>query len=52
MESYDPEHVLIVPFIPVSLWGLLDEERVLRRDLTGYIEYTQKVRYRLIPHVW
>jgi protein-S-isoprenylcysteine O-methyltransferase Ste14 len=24
----------------------------LRRDLTGYIEYTQKVRYRLIPHVW
>jgi protein-S-isoprenylcysteine O-methyltransferase Ste14 len=44
--------VLIVPFIPVLLWRLVDEERILRRDLTGYIEYTQKVRYRLIPHVW
>jgi len=44
--------VLIVPFIPVLLWRLLDEERILRRDLPGYIEYTQNVRYRLIPHVW
>jgi protein-S-isoprenylcysteine O-methyltransferase Ste14 len=51
MELYDPEHVLIVPFIPVLLWRLLDEERILRRDLPGYIEYTQKVRYRLIPRV-
>jgi len=43
---------LIVPFFPVLLWRLLDEERILRRDLPGYIEYTQKVRYRLIPYVW
>jgi len=44
--------VLIVPFIPVLLWRLLDEERILRRDLSGYTEYMQEVRYRLIPRVW
>jgi protein-S-isoprenylcysteine O-methyltransferase Ste14 len=44
--------LLIIPFLPVLAWRLLDEERILRRDLPGYIEYTQRVRYRLIPHVW
>ena len=44
--------VLIVPFLPILLWRLLDEERILRRDLPGYIEYTQKVRYRLVPYIW
>jgi protein-S-isoprenylcysteine O-methyltransferase Ste14 len=24
----------------------------LARDLEGYKEYLQKVRYRLVPHVW
>ena len=43
---------LIVPFVPVLVWRLLDEERILRRDLLGYIAYTQKVRYRLILYVW
>jgi protein-S-isoprenylcysteine O-methyltransferase Ste14 len=28
------------------------EERLLTRDLEGYKEYRQKVRYRLVPHVW
>ena len=28
------------------------EEKVLRDGLPGYVEYTQKVRYRLIPYVW
>jgi protein-S-isoprenylcysteine O-methyltransferase Ste14 len=31
---------------------LLDEERVLANDLKGYIAYTQRVRYRLVPYVW
>ena len=43
---------LIALVIPVLLWRLLDEERILRRDLPGYIEYTQKVRYRLVPCFW
>jgi len=28
------------------------EERTLMEELTGYAEYTEKVRYRLIPGVW
>jgi len=44
--------LLIIPFMPVLAWRLLDEERILRRDLPGYTEYMQRVRYRLIPHVW
>jgi protein-S-isoprenylcysteine O-methyltransferase Ste14 len=43
---------LIVPFVPVLVWRLLDEERILRRDLPGYIEYTHRVRSRLIPFIW
>lgn len=41
-----------IPFMPILLWRLLDEERVLHRDLPGYTEYTQRVKYRLIPYVW
>jgi protein-S-isoprenylcysteine O-methyltransferase Ste14 len=43
---------LIVPFMPVLVWRLLDEERILRRDLPGYMEYMRRVRFRLIPFVW
>src|SRR5262245_23658379 len=43
---------LIVPLMPVLLWRLLDEERILRRDLPGYPEYMRRVRARLIPFVW
>jgi protein-S-isoprenylcysteine O-methyltransferase Ste14 len=28
------------------------EDRTLQRELTGYEEYTQRVRFRLIPGVW
>jgi protein-S-isoprenylcysteine O-methyltransferase Ste14 len=38
--------------LPILLWRLLDEERVLRRDLPGYAEYCQRVRYRLVPGLW
>ena len=43
---------LILPFVPVLLWRLLDEERILQRDLPGYTEYMRRVRSRLIPFVW
>ena len=38
--------------LPVLAWRILDEERLLKKDLPGYAEYMQKVRYRLIPHIW
>ena len=28
------------------------EDRMLKRDLEGYTEYSKTVNYRLIPHVW
>jgi len=31
---------------------LLDEEKFLSQDLSGYNEYCQKTRYRLIPFIW
>jgi protein-S-isoprenylcysteine O-methyltransferase Ste14 len=43
----------ILPLIAlVLIWRLLDEEKFLEANLTGYVEYKTKVRYRLIPYVW
>jgi len=39
----------ILPFLPVLIWRLLDEEKFLARNLPGYVEYEAKVRWRLIP---
>jgi protein-S-isoprenylcysteine O-methyltransferase Ste14 len=44
--------VLVVLFFPILVWRILDEEKILRRDLPGYTEYTERVRYRLVPYVW
>ncbi|MCJ7742474.1 MAG: isoprenylcysteine carboxylmethyltransferase family protein, partial [Methanoregula sp.] len=40
-------------FLPIVLvYRIMNEEEVLLRELPGYREYTQKVRYRLIPGIW
>jgi protein-S-isoprenylcysteine O-methyltransferase Ste14 len=44
--------LVFVALLPALAWRLLDEERVLRRDLAGYADYCRKVRWRLIPFVW
>ena len=44
--------LLVLPFLPVLVWRILDEETFLRRNLPGYAEYMQRVRYRLVPRVW
>jgi protein-S-isoprenylcysteine O-methyltransferase Ste14 len=44
--------LLVVPFFPVLVWRILDEEDFLRKDLRGYAEYMQSVRSRLVPWVW
>ncbi len=38
--------------LPVLVWRILDEEKLLKQDLPGYSEYQQKVRYRLVPYLW
>jgi protein-S-isoprenylcysteine O-methyltransferase Ste14 len=42
----------VAAMMPFLIWRLLDEERVLTRDLPGYRDYQQGVRYRLVPRIW
>jgi protein-S-isoprenylcysteine O-methyltransferase Ste14 len=45
--------LLVFAFIlPALAWRLVDEERVLVRDLDGYADYRLKVRWRLAPGLW
>jgi protein-S-isoprenylcysteine O-methyltransferase Ste14 len=58
--------MLGIPLALGSYWGLLfvilglvvlavrilDEEKVLAQQLTGYTDYVQRVHYRLVPYVW
>lgn len=44
--------LLVVPFFPVLVWRILDEEDLLRKNLPGYAEYMRRVPYRLVPCVW
>jgi len=38
--------------IPILVARIINEEKVLARDLNGYTAYTQQTRYRLLPGVW
>ena len=42
----------VIPITLIIIWRLLDEERFLTRNLPGYARYKEKVKYRLVPHVW
>ncbi len=41
---------LIYPVI--IIYRLLNEEKFLEKELDGYLEYENKVKYRLIPYIW
>ncbi|MFI5091217.1 MAG: methyltransferase family protein, partial [Terriglobales bacterium] len=41
----------LVAMLPLLIWRLLDEERLLAQQLPGYKEYQGRVRFRLIPGV-
>jgi len=55
-----------VPIVLGSLWAVIPviagsgaygvravlEERLLQRELRGYREYAERVRWRLLPHLW
>ena len=40
--------VIIVLFVGRTIL----EDRMLRRELPGYADYSKRVRYRLVPHIW
>ena len=44
--------VFVAPGLMVLASRIRDEEKLLEGELTGYREYTQKVRYRLVPGMW
>jgi protein-S-isoprenylcysteine O-methyltransferase Ste14 len=44
--------LFVVPGLAVLATRILDEEKVLADELTGYREYEQRVHYRLVPGVW
>lgn len=44
--------VFVVPGLIVLALRIRDEEKLLQEKLEGYREYTQTVRYRLVPRVW
>jgi protein-S-isoprenylcysteine O-methyltransferase Ste14 len=44
--------LVFVAIVPALLWRLFDEEKFLARNLRGYAEYQDEVRYRLIPGVF
>lgn len=57
---------LFLPLVLGTWWGLIPgavgcvafivrtalEDRTLRRELPGYADYAQQVRYPLLPGVW
>ncbi len=44
--------VVFLAYPAIIVKRLLNEEEVLARELPGYTEYMQKVRWRLIPFIW
>jgi protein-S-isoprenylcysteine O-methyltransferase Ste14 len=44
--------VFMLIIIPVLMLRILDEEKLLRRELDGYNAYARDVRYRLVPGIW
>lgn len=44
--------VFVLPGLIVLAVRIRDEEKLLQEELTGYREYTQTVRHRLVPLMW
>jgi protein-S-isoprenylcysteine O-methyltransferase Ste14 len=44
--------VFVAPGLIVLAVRIRDEEKLLQEELDGYRQYTQKVRYRLVPYAW
>ena len=44
--------LMFIPMLFTIAWRARDEERFLFKNLSGYKEYCQIVRYRLVPFAW
>ena len=44
--------VFVLPALVALALRIRDEEEFLQQQLSGYSDYEQQVRYRLVPYVW
>ena len=43
---------IMLLYIPIIALRIRNEEQVLERELKGYTDYKQRVRYKVIPFIW
>lgn len=44
--------IIMLAYLPIIAKRIRNEEEVLASGLEGYPEYMEKVKWRLVPHVW
>ena len=44
--------IIMLVYIPIIAKRIRNEEKVLEEGLPGYVEYKQKVKYKVIPFIW
>ena len=44
--------VPLAPLVGMFLWRTAMEDRFLHEGLDGYVDYAERVRYRLVPGLW
>ena len=47
-----PSFLIMLLYIPIIVKRIRNEEQVLEKELKGYTEYKNKVKYRLLPLIW
>lgn len=48
-------YIALIPFLAIPIFlilRILNEEKVLMKELKGYKEYKKKTKYRLLPGIW
>ena len=44
--------LVMVPYVIAIVIRIKDDETLLTKELEGYQEYKEKVRWKLIPYIW
>ena len=44
--------ICFIPYIPVIIVRIINEEKLLEKELEGYTKYKNRTKYRLIPFIW
>ena len=44
--------LVMIPYVLAIVTRIKDEEMLLTKELEGYQEYKEKVRWKLIPYIW